>query len=226
MDREKIEIAKGSIAPTQRTLWSSAIEKLEEAEVGLLQMGQANDRIGFEQGWTRIVDSIAEFWTSFFNEGKHGFSNFQPWAGAIEVNWKRDELLMYIYQARHQSQHGGFVFDWNEGSLQITPCFSGHIKNLSIFGDGTFSIGATALPGAQAKAVVRFEGGHANFPTIHNVREMREYAPPKVHLGKEYGEIKPVLSARLAIDYYSTTLSEAFSKFDQGNKNVRQIDSQ
>jgi len=220
MTREKIEIAKGSIAPTQRTLWSAAIEKLEEAKTGLLQMEHANERIGFEQGWARLVDSIAEFWTRFFDEGKHRLSSFQPWAGAIEVSWKSDELLMYLYQARHQSQHGRFTFDWNEGSLQIAPGFSGHIQNLSIFADGTFSIGATPLPGAKTKAVVRFEGGHARLPTIQNVREKREYAPPTEHLDKKYSQIMPIQAARFAIDYYASILSEAFEKFGDEGKNA------
>lgn len=218
MTREKIEIAKGSIAPTQRTLWSAAIEKLEEAEISLLQMEQANDRIGFEQGWTRLVDSIAEFWTRFFDEGKHEFSSFQPWAGALETSWKSDELLMYLYQARHQSQHGRFAFNWNEGSLLIAPGFSGHIKNLSIFADGTFSMGATPLPGAKTKAFVRFQGGYARLPTIQNVREKREYASPTDHLGKKYGQIMPMQAARFAIDYYAAILNEACVKFGKDGK--------
>ena len=149
-----------------------------------------------------------------------GFSSFQPWAGAIEASWKSDELLMYLYQARHQSQHGRFAFDWNDGSLKIAPGFSGHIKNLSIFADGTFSMGATPLSGAQSKAVVRFEGGHARLPTIQNVREKRGYAPPTEHLGKKHGQIMPMQAAQFGIDYYAATLSEAFVKFGKEGTNA------
>lgn len=219
MTREKIEIGKGSIAPTQRTLWSSAIEKLQEAEIGLRQMEQANDRIRFEQGWARAVDSIAEFWTRFFDEGKSKFSNFQPWAGGIETSWKKDKLLMYLYQARHQSQHGRVAFEWDEGSLRIAPNFNGYIKDLSIFGDGTFSMSSTPLPGSETKATIRFEGGHARLPTIVNVREKLEYGPPNQHLGKTYAELKPMQAIRLGINFYTSILDSAFAKFAQKEEN-------
>jgi hypothetical protein len=218
MAREKIEIANGSIAPTQRGLWSSAIEKLQEAEIGLQQMEQASDRIGFEQGWTRAVDSIAEFWTRFFDEGKKTFSNFQPWAGALKAQWESDELMMYLYQARHQSQHGRISFEWEEGKYHIAPGFNGHIKDLNMFGDGTFSMSSTPSPGSQVKAKIRFEGGHARLPTIMNTRtDQKQFHPPKQHLGQAHQDVKPEQAVRLGIAFYMSVLESAFAKFAPGN---------
>ena len=88
MSRKKIEIEKGSIAPVQRTLWSAALEKRQEASAGLAQMASATYRISFEQGWTRAVNSLAQFWVRFYDEGASRFSNFQPWAEQQEKNGK------------------------------------------------------------------------------------------------------------------------------------------
>lgn len=54
-------------------------------------MEDAKDRIQYEGGWTRLVDSLEEFWTRFFDEGKNTFSAFQPWAGAIAANSEQGE---------------------------------------------------------------------------------------------------------------------------------------
>ena len=54
-------------------------------------MEDAKDRIQYEGGWTRLVDSLEEFWTRFFDDGKNTFSAFQPWAGAIVANSEQGE---------------------------------------------------------------------------------------------------------------------------------------
>jgi hypothetical protein len=75
--RKKIEIHPGSIAPVQRTLWSAALEKLEEAMIGLQQMISATDRVEFERGWNKAVDSLAQCSSVFYHEGKSTFPEFE-----------------------------------------------------------------------------------------------------------------------------------------------------
>lgn len=215
MIRQKIEIENGAIAPVKRTLWAAAVEKLQEAQAGLQQMNTAKDRIAFEQGWIRAVDSLAVFWVRFFDEGKASFSNFQPWAGKQEVDWKKDELMMYLYQSRHISQHGRFEFEWGVGQLRIAPNFNGHIKALAIFDDGTYSINATKLPGAVAEAAVRFAGGHASLPVLKNKREQPgRYPPPTVLDGVSRRRLTPAEAVKAGIDYYTNILDVALKKFE------------
>jgi hypothetical protein len=202
MTREKIEIAKGSIAPTQRRLWSSAIEKLQEAELSLQQMEEAQD-------------SIAEFWSRFFHEGKSKFSNFQPWAGNLKSKWEKDELLIYLYQARHQSQHGRVDLDWDEGRLHIAPGFNGHIKNLTMFSDGMFSMDSSPMLGSEDKAKIRFEGGYARLPTITNTKTKQDFFRPMQHLDEKYSELNPIDAIRLGIGFYASVLESAYAKFEQ-----------
>lgn len=213
MNRKKIEIEKGSIAPVQRTLWSAAIEKLQEARAGLAQVSSATDRIAFEQGWTRAVDSLVQFWVRFYDEGASRFSNFQPWAGQQEKKWKSDETLMYLYQARHISQHGRFMFEWGAGKLKIAPNFNRHVKTLSVFTDGTFTMSATNLAGAPEGATVRFVGGQAILPVIVNKREQQEYPPPMVFEGGSYRQLSPAETVKAGIDYYQALLEAALKKF-------------
>ena len=98
MVRKPVELERGAIHPQSHGLWGRAKEKLLEAQHGLDQMHQAKTRVGYEAGWTRFVDSLEEFWVRFYQEGQKSFSDFQPWAGRIEADRKRDELLQYFYQ--------------------------------------------------------------------------------------------------------------------------------
>lgn len=96
MTRKQIQPVSGAIAPKSRALWSSAFEKIQEAESAINQMRSAHDRIEYEAGRTRFVDSLEEFWARFFDEGKANFTNFQPWAGAIVAQRSSEELLSYL----------------------------------------------------------------------------------------------------------------------------------
>ena len=211
--RRKIEIAPGTLAPTARSLWSAAIEKLLEAEYGLSQMVKANDRIEFEQGWTRSVDSLEQFWTRFVDEGKQRFTNFQPWAGAIDAQRKSDPLTHYLFQARHQSQHGCISLEWDAGQLQIAPGFSGHIRRLQVFSDGTFIFDADKAHDLVREPTVVFSGGNARLPVIINKRFNQIFSPPKAHCSRIFTELSPLEAIRLGIEYYNNNLKVALKKF-------------
>jgi hypothetical protein len=213
MTRRKIEIAPGALAPIGRQLWAAATEKLQEADSGLLQMTNAKDSIEFEQGWIRSVDCLEQFWTRFFDEGKNQFTNFQPWACAIDAQRKSDPLLHYLYQARHQSQHGRISLEWEEERLQIAPGFNGHIRGLQIFSDGTFNLDAVPAHPSVREAAVVFSGGDARLPIINNRKHKQLFNPPKEHRGMALHGLSPMEAIRLGIEYYVTILNQAFEKF-------------
>ena len=221
MIRRKIEIAPGALAPVVGRLWSAALEKLHEAELGLSQMINAKNRIEFEQGWSRSVDSLEEFWTRFFDEGKNSFSNFQPWAGAIDAERTKDWLLQYLRQARHQSQHGRISLEWEEGRLHIAPEFNGHLRGLKIFPDGTFQLDATPAHSFVPEASVVFSGGAAKLPVINNAKEKRTFDPPHEHRGEPLKTLLPTHVIRLGLEYYKNILNQALEKFSHKIKSVR-----
>ena len=213
MIRRKIEISPGTLAPVVRQLWSAALEKLHEAELGLSQMMNARDRIEFEQGWTRSIDCLEEFWTRFFDEGKNTFSRFRPWAGAIDKGRTKDQLLQYLHQARHQSQHGRIPLEWEEGKLQIAQGFNGHLRGLRIFPDGTFELDATPTHPSVDEASVVFSGGDAKLPVINNSKEKRIFNPPQEHLGEPLNNLLPTHVISLGLEYYVKILNQAIEKF-------------
>lgn len=214
MPRRKIEIEKGAILPIKRGLWVAAVEKLEEVEIGVLQMQNAGDRIQYESGWAHFVDSLEEFWSRFFDEGKRQFPNFQPWAGGIVSERKRDPLLQYLKQARHQSQHGKIALDWEEGSLQIAPGFSGHLRSLKIYSDESYEMDATPLHTSSPEATVVHSPGNAKLPTIENKKFGQKFSPPSEHKGAKLVSSSPVEVAKLALHYYRHVLENAFDKFE------------
>ena len=213
MTRKQIDLHPDAIAPVVRGLWHAAAEKLDEAQAGTKQMETARDRIAYENGWVRFVESLEEFWVRFFDEGKSNFGPFQPWAGTIDAQRKADELLNYLVQSRHQTQHGRISLKWTEPKLHIAPGFNGHIQNLRIFPDGTFEIGATPTPGSSVEAAVTYNPGDAELPEIYNAKWKQVFAPPKSHAGQPIADSTPLTAARLALAHYTAVLEQAFAKF-------------
>ena len=214
MTRKPIDLHPGAIAPVLRGLWHSAAEKLDEAQRGIEQMAAASDRIAFENGWTTFVDSLQEFWARFFDEGKARFSAFQPWAGAIDATRKNDDLLNYLIQSRHQSQHGRIVLKWSEGRLYLAPGFNGVIKSAQVFADGTYQMEATPTSGSIAEACITHDPGSAKLPTIINRKWNQDFAPPTVHRGEPIPNKSPIAVAHMAMSFYANVLRLALDRFE------------
>ena len=104
-------------------------------------MKSAGDRVSYEDAWTRFVDSLEKTWTTLVNEGKQAFSTFQPWAGKFDRERKHDELLQYLVQSRHVSQHSQIHLDWAEDILHYAPGFNGHIGEVKVYTDGSVRSG-------------------------------------------------------------------------------------
>ena len=218
MTRKRIETVKGAIAPISRTLWFGASEKMHEAADALAQMRNAQDRINYEAGWTRFVDSLEEFWTRFYDEGKATFPAFQPWAGSVVALRKDEELLKYLYQARHQSQHGRIAMQWEESKHLIAPNFNGHIRGLRIFPDGTYEIDAAPLHPTLPDATIVHDPGNPILPTIENKKHKQTFNPPTIFRGQPILDRAPLSVAQIGLDFYEEILSQALEKFAPAQK--------
>ncbi|RJG13561.1 hypothetical protein D3879_10085 [Pseudomonas cavernicola] len=213
MTRKFIQPEKGAIAPTIRDLWDAAREKLGEAETALAEMNAARDRVSYEAAWSQFVDSIEEFWCRFFDEGKTAFTNFQPWAGAIDQERKDDETLQYFYQARHQSQHGRIPMAWEEPQLIIGRGFAGRMYGLRIHPDGSYEPQAEPNNPAGQSLLVEHAPGKPVLPTIENKRHKQNFPAPSTHSGNPIADRSPNAVARLVLDYYERVMNQAVTKF-------------
>ena len=211
----KVEGADGSLIPTKPGLWFGAAQRLIEAQSGIEEIEAATDRVNYETGFVRFVESIEECWTSFFDEGKENFTDFQPWAGKYQKLRNEDELLRYIYQARHKSQHGRYQLDWGPATIQIAPGYNGNIRDLKIFENGSFEVDAHPSSDKHANKVqIKQNYGDPKLPAIENRGVM--FHPPTVHLGEELADCSPLNITKCASDFYTSALMNALEKFSLG----------
>ena len=215
IQKGKIEVSSNALIPNKRGLWGAAEEKLAEVSFGLHQMMEANDRISYENGWIRSVDTLEEFWTSFYDEGVEKYTAFQPWAGKIVKVKKSDQLLQYLYQARHQSQHGRVAMEWENPHTQIAPGYFGHIKNLQVNKDGSFQVEANPLGNTHNEVKLVFNTGNAKLPIIENKKFKQVFNPPEIHLEKNIKNISPAAAVELGLSYYNAVLAIAKEKFSK-----------
>ena len=216
-ERGKVPIQHGAIAPVTRGLWHSAAEKLDEAALGISEMESARDRIQFEAGWARLVDSLQECQSRFFDEGKRTFRGFAGWAGYITRQVKTDPVLKYLVIARHQSQHGRLSLGWTEDRIQIGGGdFCGVISDVKIWADRSFEADVLRSPGSGTSSAVTFVPGLPFLPAIVN-RPPRgneeRYDPPNSHLGEPLNDPSPLTVARLGYTYFRKMIGSGLAKF-------------
>jgi hypothetical protein len=213
MTRKRIQLVKGAIAPVSRTLWSAASEKLQEAENGITQMRNAQDRISYEAGWTKLIDALVVFWSRFFDEGEETSTDFKQWTDELNPSRKKDELLRYLIQARHQNQHGRIALQWGEPSLLIAPNFNGHIRGFELVKDGTYEMDSTPLHASLPEASIAYNPGDALLPVVNNKLHKQIFNPPTHHNDKPIHNMSPVEVAQIGLDYYRNILALAHVMF-------------
>ena len=214
MTRKRIQIIKGAIAPISRTLWSAASEKLQEAEDGITQMQNARDRISYEAGWVKFIDSLEVFWSRFNDEGEETSTDFKQWTDELNPSRKKDDLLRYLIQARHQNQHGRIALQWGEPSLLIAPNFNGHIRGFELVKDGTYEMDSTPLHASQPEATIAYNPGDALLPVVNNKLHKQTFNPPTHHNNKPIQDSCPLGVAQIGLDYYKNILALARRQFE------------
>ena len=211
----QVSLAASSIAPVKSNIWLSADLRLYEAQQGLIQMRGARNQIDYLRGWTRFVDSIEVFWTNLFATGKSKFKAFQPWLGRFEQQRSDDQLLSYLKQARHQSQHGGISLTWGNGHVEVGgPQYSGTICNVAILSTGTFAADVGPQQGSGPFQLIH----HPPKPmlaAIFDARSKREFLPPAEHMKRPILDSSPHAVALLALRYYEDLFRTVRDTFQQ-----------
>lgn len=204
----------GSIFPNQHAPWGRAYEKLAEAESGIVYMQRAKDHIGYEAGWTRFVDSIEEAWARFYSEGIQNHRKFSGWISKFNKTRQNDELLRYITQARHQSQHGVIALAWSPSSgISVGQGFAGTISELKVYNDGSFDAEAQATPSSPKQFAVHFDPGKAKLPTVENKKFKQTFPPPAEHLGKSISGAGPLDASEQTLAFYRAVFDAAKAEF-------------
>lgn len=220
--RRIMGLAPGAILPVEKGLWVFAIEKLIEARAAIEDMRSADNRMSYEQAWTRFVDALQLAFVRFHDEGKKTFSTFQPWVGRYEGERKKDPLLHYLYKARNQVQHGSTPLEWSESRAIIGAGFHGAIYGLKIFPDGTYEMNSRPAEPAGNEATITISPGNPILPTIFDRVHKETIEPPTEHLGSPLNDCSPIAVAELALSYYENILQAAITKYGDkrpsGNK--------
>jgi hypothetical protein len=206
--RGRISANRNAIAPKEHDIWGIAESKLKEAQASIAAMKGARTRDEYRDAWGRFVDSLQEAWVSFEYEGVNKVPKFRKWVTPIYRERKKDPLLLYLYQARHQSQHGQVPLAWSEANVKIAPNWSGHIKRLEVFKDGTHIFDAYPQDG-KSEPTLEYSPGDPLLPTVENKKHNQKFDPPTEHLGRPLVSRDPVDAAELAFNYYQSLIREA-----------------
>lgn len=206
--RGRISARRKSIRPKEHGIWDIAASKLDEARASVEVMDNAVSRDHYTEAWGRFVDSIQEAWISFDHEGKESVPKYSSWIAAAYRQRKEDDLLQYLYQARHQSQHGKVPLAWTGSHVKIAPNWSGHIAHLHLFKDKSYRFDAHPHDG-KSPPTLEFSPGDPVLPTIQNKKYRQTFNPPEQHLGRALTSKDPVAAAKLALKYYEALLQRA-----------------
>ncbi|WP_376693696.1 hypothetical protein [Wenzhouxiangella sp. EGI_FJ10409] len=204
----RIGARKKSISPKEHGIWDVAVSKLAEARSSIEAMENAVSRYCYTEAWGRFVDSLQEAWVSFDHEGKDSVPKYSAWIAPIYRQRKEDELLQYLYQARHQSQHGKVPLAWTGAHVKIAPNWSGHIARLDLFKDMSYRFDAQPQDG-KSTPTLEYSPGDPLLPAIENRRYRQTFNPPKQHLKRALPSKDPVAAAKLALNYYEVLVQRA-----------------
>lgn len=179
--------------------------RVAEGAIGRLQ-GQMTYREFCDQ-WYIFLTGAKNIYTALETGAKVSPQSKQ-WYGAKTRERREDELLQYLYQARHDDEHG---------LEEVTKLDRG----------GTFIGGGTPGPDGvtEVSVNIRISGGRienlANEPVevIHvppqaklatvTPRGTEKFPPPRVHRGRDITGLPPVGAANLALIYLRGLIDEA-----------------
>jgi hypothetical protein len=92
--------------------------------------------------------------------------------------------------------------------VKIAPNWSGGIRRLDLFKDGSHEFDAEPHDGKSAPTR-EFSPGDPLLPKIENRKYNQIFPPPTTHLGRRLSSKDPVEAAKLALAYYESLIQQA-----------------
>lgn len=188
--------------------FNPAKKELNRAFRCIERMKEAKNYDGYDEAWSDFLSRIE----NVYSRVKVAAGNHRKYLGfSSKVNHlrSRDELLIYLKQARNTAHHG--IADTSRflaGGLSIdsiSPGGSVHIQHMSIDGQGN----TTIIPGGPVKVVI--EPG--KIEAVSCINRGIKYDPPENHLGKAILSKNPIALAELGYKFYHDYLVSAEQAF-------------
>lgn len=185
-----------------------AKNEIRAAQEALQRMRTARDFDGFEIAWRDLLAALEKAWVKVERVCK-SVPGFQQWQRSYKSLRDTDELLRYVYHARHLDQHTVHeVMTHTSGSMALTmsrPNEPLHIKRLIV----------------QPGQPLEYEGSQ---PLVQTVTPPRVdlapvnnrgtlYPVPRIHLGKVLITPDPIAVAELSLQFYARIVDEAERAF-------------
>jgi hypothetical protein len=190
---------------TEETPLRHSKQELRAARIALEGMRAAKSLEEFAISWRGFLDRLEKSWVKAERECQAFRNLFEPWQGAFKNLRRNDELLRYLYQARHADQHS------------IQPMTRELIAQLQLL---IPPLGTVELRLDEEKQTVTVIGecqfgltrgpGYLLLP-IEN--KGVSFAPPIEHLGEKLPRNDAILVAEKGLAFYEDFVVKAEAKF-------------
>ncbi|HHQ4928184.1 TPA: hypothetical protein ACSP88_001591 [Aeromonas hydrophila] len=193
-----------------KALLTHAKNELNTAIRACERMRTAQSMSELESEWRIYLSSIEKCWVKTERACQEFQNKFQPWQGKYKSIRKTDQLLKYLYHARHSDQH----------SIQeiIEPKPSTLISSI---GEPGQNVSIRYLTTNLLGGIDNYQGSHpiitislpARIEALPVLSSKKWYEPPKKHLGKLIPLPTPIVIAELGISFYQEYINQVESKF-------------
>jgi hypothetical protein len=182
--------------------------RLHSAQELASKLSRCQDYNTFSETWYLFLVAAKGVYT-VLEQGTKASSQSRQWFGGINRQRQDDPLLQYLYQARHDAEHGisPFVVEQVPGRVAIGGAKPGYSSAMRI--DGSIGPGGRLrVIGLDNKPVlVEYSPSHVRLARVHN--RGRYYDPPQEHLGAKLASNLPLHVAELALRYLERVITEA-----------------
>jgi hypothetical protein len=188
-----------------------AKSRLRIAEKSLAELETAKSHQEFEDVWYSFLVAARNVYSAL-ELGAKSTAQARQWFGGKKEERKRDSLLQYVFQARHDDEHGlEPVTELAPGSIAVgknAPGFSTSmtIRNLEIV-NGHMTIGEIISHDGKP-VLIEQTPPHTKLATVTG-RGGIKFPPPSEHLGKPLESNLPIPVGRLCLAYLQALVSEA-----------------
>lgn len=180
-----------------------ARKALESAKLSAFRMRAAPTTGDREHDWRSFLNFIAQVLEKLTNGYKGAGGAVEPWIGQQRRIRDDDELLCYVFHARHADTHT------NQDSVEITPG-----QYTFTLGGGGKDVYVESLATGPDGRVVHYKGNVApeitdippSVDVMPVVNRGRRYDPPSTHLGQPFTSRDPMQLASAAIQHYERML--------------------
>jgi hypothetical protein len=183
-----------------------ARSRLRNIEKAIRELEEGVSFEGFTDIWFTFLTAYKSIYTTL-EQGAKSSPQSQQWFDAKASERRGDELLLYLYQARNDEEHG--LEDVTKPvpgkvalEIKVPDSLQIDLSNVQFAGD------RARLPNGDTAKVIENILPHIILVPVRD-RKRKEYHPPAVHLNAELQDASLLGVARLAYAYMERMVKEA-----------------